>query len=90
MPPLSPFNKTAITLALSQVITLPVQAATITVDTINDTLVAGTCSLRMHWLVVVQRLPMLILPSAPQQIKLVLFEVMLKTSSCLSSCKIKK
>ena len=46
MPPLSPFNKTAITLALSQVITLPVQAATITVDTINDTLVAGTCSLR--------------------------------------------
>ena len=46
MPPLNRLNKIAIAIALSQAVALPINAATISVDTTDDTQVTGTCSLR--------------------------------------------
>ena len=46
MPPLNPFTKTALTVALSQAVILPSNAATIIVDTSADTLGFDECTLR--------------------------------------------
>jgi len=46
MPPLNRLNKIAVAIALSQAVALPINAATISVDTTDDTQVTGTCSLR--------------------------------------------
>lgn len=46
MPPLNTVQRSLITLAVSQAIALPSQAATILVDTNTDTTAASTCSLR--------------------------------------------
>ena len=46
MPPLNTFKRSSIAIALSHAIALPLQAATITVDSTSDTPSANICSLR--------------------------------------------
>ena len=46
MPPLNTFKRSSIAIALSHAIALPLQAATITVDSTSDTPTANVCSLR--------------------------------------------
>ena len=46
MPPLNTFKQSCLALAITQTIALPLQAATITVDSISDTPAANICSLR--------------------------------------------